>query len=243
MATFAEDTLERGLKAPPPALVRVARQYQRIPGGRVVIVDRVGPALLDTHPPLPGRRSFASRPEFASALEGEHRLRDAPLEHARDRPDLRRRPGRLRRRRPRRGAHHLSDLGSRLARAPVLAAARRDRRRRPGGGDRRRASLRAHADGAPRRRSNALPPRSGRAICRRGHRWTGARRRCARSRSEFNETVARLDALLRSQDEFVADASHQLRTPLAALAAAAREPRARRRRRTGRRTSTPLSPR
>jgi signal transduction histidine kinase len=35
--------------------------------------------------------------------------------------------------------------------------------------------------------------------------------------TEFNETVARLDALLHSQQEFVADASHQLRTPLAAL--------------------------
>jgi signal transduction histidine kinase len=33
----------------------------------------------------------------------------------------------------------------------------------------------------------------------------------------FNETTAKLDQLLRSQEEFVADASHQLRSPLTAL--------------------------
>ena len=33
----------------------------------------------------------------------------------------------------------------------------------------------------------------------------------------FNETVGTLDHLVRSQDQFVADASHQLRTPLTAL--------------------------
>jgi signal transduction histidine kinase len=35
--------------------------------------------------------------------------------------------------------------------------------------------------------------------------------------AEFNETVTKLDRLLASQKEFVADASHQLRTPLTAL--------------------------
>lgn len=34
---------------------------------------------------------------------------------------------------------------------------------------------------------------------------------------QFNTTAARLERLMRSQQEFVADASHQLRTPLAAL--------------------------
>jgi signal transduction histidine kinase len=33
----------------------------------------------------------------------------------------------------------------------------------------------------------------------------------------FNDTAGKLEALLRAQDEFVADASHQLRSPLAAL--------------------------
>ena len=54
----------------------------------------------------------------------------------------------------------------------------------------------------------------------------------------FNETVAKLDQLLRSQEEFVADASHQLRTPLTALQPPAREPRARRRARRDARSST-----
>jgi hypothetical protein len=70
MATFAEDSLERKLQTPPSSLVRVGDPYLRSAGGRVVIVDGTGTALLDTRPPLPGRRSFASRPEFVSALRG-----------------------------------------------------------------------------------------------------------------------------------------------------------------------------
>lgn len=35
--------------------------------------------------------------------------------------------------------------------------------------------------------------------------------------ASFNETVAKLETLIRAQEEFVADAAHQLRTPLAAL--------------------------
>ena len=69
----------------------------------MVVVDRRGTAVVDSNP-IPGDTSFASRPEIAAALAGQRRLGRAPLEHARPRPALRRRPRRLRREDPRRGA-------------------------------------------------------------------------------------------------------------------------------------------
>jgi signal transduction histidine kinase len=216
MATFAEDSLERGLQTPPPALVRVAKQYQRDPGGRVVIVDRTGVSLLDTNPPLPGRRSFASRPEFASALKGNiasgtrHSTtlgRDliyvaVPISSG----------GVVR------GAVRItyptSALDSRVRRywlllaaigGVVLAAATLVGLRfartltKPLSALEQAAAAVGGGDLQARAPADSGPPEI-RALA-----------------SEFNDTVSRLEALLRSQDEFVADASHQLRTPLAAL--------------------------
>src|SRR5581483_6199939 len=216
MATFAEDTLESGSPVAPPGLVRVARAYQAHPGGRVVVVDAAGLSLLDTSPPAPGRRSFASRPEVAAALRGEiatgtrhSRTLGANLLYVAVPVAS---GGRVR------GAVRISyptsalesrvlrywallaaiggvvlavatGLGLRLARAltgPLSALERAAAA--VGGGD---LSARAPTD--------AGPPEI-RALAR-----------------ELNETVARLDSLLRSQQAFVADASHQLRTPLAAL--------------------------
>ena len=216
MATFAEDTLEHGLRAPPPALVRVASQYQRDPGGRVVIVDRVGSALLDTNSPLPGRRSFASRPEFASALKGN--IASGTRHSTTLGTDLIYVAVPVSSGGVVRGAVRItyptSALDSRVRRywlllaaigGVVLAvatvvglrfartlteplAALESAAAAVGAGD---LQARAPVDrGPPEMRALA---------------------------SEFNGTVVRLDALLRSQDEFVADASHQLRTPLAAL--------------------------
>ena len=216
MATFAEGTLERGLNTPPAALVRVAKRYQRNPGGRVVIVDSAGLALLDTHPPSPGRRSFASRPEFASALKGNiasgtrhsNTLRAnliyvaVPVASG----------GRVR------GAVRItypsSTLDSRVRRywlllaaigGVVLAAATFVGLRfartltKPLSALERTAAVVGGGDLRARAPEHNGPPEV-RALA-----------------AEFNETVARLDTLLRSQKEFVADASHQLRTPLAGL--------------------------
>jgi signal transduction histidine kinase len=216
MATFAEGTLERGLKTPPAPLVRVAKRYQRNPGGRVVIVDSAGLALLDTHPPLPGRRSFATRPEFAAALKGNiasgtrhsNTLRAnliyvaVPIASG----------GRVR------GAVRItyptSTLDTRVRRywlllaaigGVVLAAATVVGLRfartltEPLSTLERTAAAVGGGDLGARAPADSGPPEV-RALA-----------------AEFNETVARLDTLLRSQKEFVADASHQLRTPLAAL--------------------------
>ena len=70
MATSAEDPLERGSTTPTIQLRRLAAQYARDPGGRVVVVDRTGTSILDTE--SPAGRSFGSRPEFAAALAPDH---------------------------------------------------------------------------------------------------------------------------------------------------------------------------
>jgi signal transduction histidine kinase len=190
-----------------------------------VIVDSVGLALLDTHPPIPGRRFFASRPEFAAALKGN--IASGTRHSNTLRADLIyvavpvASGGRVR------GAVRItyptSTLDARVRRywlllaaigGVVLAAATvvglrfartlteplsalEQTAAAVGGGD-----LRARAP------ANSGPPEV-RALA-----------------AEFNETVARLDTLLRSQKEFVADASHQLRTPLTGLRLRIEEARA-----------------
>jgi signal transduction histidine kinase len=69
MASLAEDQLEAG--GVQANLIEVARDYARRTDGRVVIVDRTGLAVVDTDPPSPGDRTFATRPEIEQALKGE----------------------------------------------------------------------------------------------------------------------------------------------------------------------------
>ena len=55
----------------------VAKRYAADTGGRVVITDAVV-SLVDTGAAAPGRRSFATRPEFRDALRGRRCDRDSP---------------------------------------------------------------------------------------------------------------------------------------------------------------------
>jgi signal transduction histidine kinase len=217
MATSAEDPLERGSKTPSTQLRRLAAQYARNPGGRIVVVDRNGTSILDTE--SAAGRSFASRPEFRAALASKHPSIATGTRHSTTlgtgliyvAVPITSPSGSVL------GALRItyptSALDSRVNRywlllaaigGVVLAAATLIGLRfartltRPlkaleqaaesvGDGD---LAARAPEDGPPEVKAVA---------------------------AQFNETVARLDGLLGSQQEFVADASHQLRTPLAAL--------------------------
>lgn len=216
MATFAEDPLERGRPTPSAQLVRVAQQYSREPGGRVVVVDRRGTSILDTG--SRAGRSFATRPEFRAALSPRPSIATGTRHSVTLGTDLIyvavpiTAPngftlGALR------ITYPTSALDARVTRywlllaaigGVVLAAATLVGLRFARTLTRPLSALERAAAAVGRGDLHARAPEQGppevRAVA-----------------GEFNETVARLDALLDSQQEFVADASHQLRTPLAAL--------------------------
>ena len=68
LASLAEDALEQRASAP-PALTRLARRYQSDTGGRVIVVDAQGRALVDSESQGVGA-DFSTRPEIAAALDG-----------------------------------------------------------------------------------------------------------------------------------------------------------------------------
>jgi signal transduction histidine kinase len=69
LATVVEDSLETGATG---GLEPVAAGYRDRTGGRVVVVDRTGITVADSDPPAPGRRDLSTRPEIAAALQGQH---------------------------------------------------------------------------------------------------------------------------------------------------------------------------
>jgi signal transduction histidine kinase len=213
VASLAEDALEAGSPRPVPALRALADRYLVRTGGRIVVVDADGTSVVD--PSASTGRGFASRPEIRTALAGNVAsgtrgsetlgtdllyvavpVASGGVVHGAVRI-----------------TYPTSELASRVRRywlllgaiaAVVLALAAllglrlarwtsrplqrvEEAAERAGAGD---LSVRAPLEG----------PTEVRALAR-----------------EFNETVGKLEALVGSQREFVADASHQLRTPLTAV--------------------------
>lgn len=213
IALHAEEALEEGR---PAELQAVVDQYEATTGGRAVVVDARGMLVADSDPLQPGPRDFATRPEVAGALAGRqvHGFRrsdtlDTELLYVavpvmtggQLRGAVRvTYPASLVEQRIMRTWGVLAGVGLvvlafvtllslRLARA-VTEPVRQVERAAARLGD---GELDARApvpDGPDELRLLA---------------------------QEFNDTAAKLERLVDSQRAFVADASHQLRTPLAAL--------------------------
>jgi signal transduction histidine kinase len=196
---------------------RVAAAYAERTGERLLVVDATGTGVLDTNPAFPGERSFdtRSRPEIQAALAGRvasggrfsrtlgHGLVYVAVPVAsggavygavRVTYPTSRVDARLRR------TWALLVLVAlvALAAAALIGLAISRWIARP---------LAAVGDAAARIGEGELAARA-------PEHGPPEVREVARS---LNETAAKLESLLRSQEAFVADASHQLRTPLTAL--------------------------
>ena len=213
-ASLAEDTLQAGGTS--THLVRIARRYQAQTGGRVVIVDRRGRSIADSHPTVPTETSFASRPEIAAALRGntasgirtsatlDTKLLYVAVPVASGGKVF----GAVRITYPTSALDHRINR-YRLALAAValivLAVAAFV------------GVLLSRSIAKPLRRLESVAALvGGGELTARASETDGPSdvRSLAR---EFNRTTAKLEALLKSQEQFVADASHELRTPLMAL--------------------------
>jgi signal transduction histidine kinase len=212
LSTLVEDALEHG-GAVPTQVAGIARSYTRDTGGRVLVVDRNGRRSIDSVPT--GSRNFASRPEIALALAGQIAsgrrysqtlgqellyvavpVASSGIVHGAVRISY---PtsavnGRI---------HRYWTLLAMIAVAvlfasSLLATVLSGWMTRPLG----RLEQAADAIG------------SGDLGARAAVEGPAETRRLAET---FNAMAAELHQLVRSQEAFVADASHQLRTPLAAL--------------------------
>lgn len=216
LASLATGTLGGGSSRALDALAAIAYSYRRSTGGRIVIVDRRGVAAIDTNPSGPGAESFATRPEMAAALRGQiatgtrysTTLHTNLLYVAVPVAAGGRISGAVRityrtsavDARVRRYWYALAAIGGIVLAVATLVGIRlatfvaRPLRRVE-----RAAAAVGRGDLSARAPEREGPPE------------------VQSLASVFNDTATRLQQLLRSQDEFVADASHQLRTPLTAL--------------------------
>ncbi len=213
LSAFVEDTLNGSAQQD---LQTVVANYQADTSGRAVIVDQEAEVLADSDPAVDGARSFASRPEIAQALggevavgtrrsdtlgtglvyvavpvgSGENPYGAVRLSYSTDQLDTR-----VRR-------YWLLLTGAAAVTLVVAAAAGALLARwvtRPLADLQVAATKIGDGDLDTRARSDQGPPEV-QALA-----------------DAFNTTARRLDQLVTAQEQFVADASHQLRTPLTAL--------------------------
>ena len=213
LASLSEDVLEGTQDLD---LQSVAEAYQERTGGRVVIVDDQGDVVADSDPFRPGDRSFASRPEIQTALGGgvatgtrrSETLDENLLYVAVPVASGGEVHGAVRITYPtstvdERVERNWARLGLvalvTLAAATVVGIVLARSVTRPLRRLQETATRLGHGDLEARTPTDEGPPE-------------------VRSLSiAFNDTATRLEQLVTAQEAFVADASHQLRTPLTAL--------------------------
>ena len=232
---LVEDTPPGRARSPAtPTLRRIVGRYAASTGARVVVVGAGGPpAGRLGRPRASWARDFSTRPEIATALDGGVATGTRRSDTLDTDAALRRRAGRLGRRRC---------TGRCAPACRPRASTRSDRRYWLILGGVALVVLAAVAVAGPlagpvgeppaHRPARRHPARRRPATWRCAPTPTRARRRCASWRSAFNDMVSRLDLLVGTQEQFVADASHQLRSPLTALRLRIENLRARGRART-----------
>ncbi len=217
LASYAEDSLESG-QGTNAALQRLAAEYTRRSNGRVVIVDAVGIAIIDTMPLADDTvvRDFSTRPEIGVALAGGVAsgvrgsvtlgtrllyvavpVASSGVVHGAVRITF---PtstvdGRVRRNWLSLALIGVGTIGAATAAGIALA----------------RWVVR------PLRRLEEATTALGRGALDTRIAVNDGPPEVRRLAAAVNETAARLEALVGAQDAFVADASHQLRTPLTSL--------------------------
>ena len=217
VASLAESTVEHdAVTANLPALTALARRYAADTGGRVVIVDKQGVALVDSAPLAPGRRTFATRPEIRAALNGNVAtgvrssntlgydilyvavpIASGGVIHGAVRITF---PMSEVDQRVRNYWLALAGIAAiALAAAALLGLSFARWIRRPLAGLEVAAAEAAAGDLSARAPVPDAPPEVRHLAL------------------QFNDMVARVDGLVAAQRDFVADASHELRTPLTAL--------------------------